>query len=327
VTGREVAVDNPYLFKTKTDVLELLKAHSGTRFIGHTCSCAHSIFKSKAQWHCGTCSQCVDRRFAMAAAGLLSEDSGADYVCDVFLGHRKDGYEKNMAVDYVRHATELDGRSDTELAAVFNTELSRAVRHEPRRSEAANQIVAMHKRHGAVVTRVLREQIVRQATAIVDGTLDDSALLALVIGRKHLEPIWKRYCERLIGILRAGIPTACSTKKPDNEPHLQEICDGILKGSGHDLIREFPFMRWSSSLTKPDWYVESLGVLIEAKYVRKKEDLRPISEAIAADITKYGDNKFRVQFIVYDPYHLITNEAAYATPILARPNMLVGFMR
>jgi hypothetical protein len=86
-------------------------------------------------------------------------------------------------------------------------------------------------------------------------------------------------------------------------------------------------MRWSSSLAKPDWFVESLNVVVEAKYVRKKEDLRPISEAISSDITKYGDNKFRVLFVVYDPHHLITDETAFAAPILARRNMLVGFIR
>ena len=86
-------------------------------------------------------------------------------------------------------------------------------------------------------------------------------------------------------------------------------------------------MRWSSSLTKPDWYVDALNVVIEAKYVRKKADLRQISEAIASDITKYGDNKYSVLFFVYDPSHIITDEAAFAEPILKRRNMVVRFIR
>ena len=293
----------------------------------HTCSCAHSMFKSKTQWHCGSCSQCIDRRFAITAAGLISHDSDADYVSDVFLGARKEGYEKSMAVDYVSHGMKLHRLSETELATVFNAEITRAVRYETKRSEAAEKIISMHKRHGEVVTRVLQEKIVEQAGRVVEGTIDDSSLLALVIGRKHLEPIWKRYCERVVGILQKGLPVACSTHKPENEPHLQELCDGILKSNGHDLVREFPFMLWSSSLTKPDWYVESLNVVIEAKYVRKKGDLRQISEAIASDITKYGDNQYRVLFFAYDPSHIITNEAAFAEPILARRNMVVGFIR
>ena len=68
-------------------------------------------------------------------------------------------------------------------------------------------------------------------------------------------------------------------------------------------------------------------VVIEAKYVRKKEDLRQILEAIASYITKYGDNKFRVLFVVYDPYHLITNETPFSAPIVSRRNMLADFIR
>lgn len=263
----------------------------------------------------------------MAGAGLLEHDSAADYVADVFLGPRKDGQEKNMGVDYVRHGIELHSRSETDLATFFSTELSRAVRYEPKKSEAAERIVAMHKRHGEVVTRVLQQQIAEHASKVVQGAIDDSSLLVLVIGKKHLEPIWKRYCERLVRTLQKGVPVACSSHKPKNELHLQEICDGILKSNGHDLVREFPFMRWSSSLTKPDWYVESLSVVVEAKYIRKKQDLRQSSETISSDITKYGDNKFRALFVVYDPYHLVSDEARFSAPILARSNMLVGFVR
>lgn len=93
------------------------------------------------------------------------------------------------------------------------------------------------------------------------------------------------------------------------------------------LVHEFPFMQWSSVLTKPDWFVESLGVVVEAKYIRKRDDIRPISEAIAADITKYGDNNYRVLFIIYDPHHLVADDAVFAAPILARSTMEIGFVR
>lgn len=187
ITGRDFAVDNPYLFKTKTDVAMSLSTNRAARLISHTCSCAHLMFKSNAQWHCGSCSQCIDRRFAILAAGLQAHDSEADYVTDVFVGPRKVGPEKSMAVDYTRHGIELSRLSESELAARFNAELSRAVRYEPKRSEAAEQLISMHKRHGEVVTRVLQEKIAEQAEKLVKGTIDDSSLLALVLDKKHLE--------------------------------------------------------------------------------------------------------------------------------------------
>jgi hypothetical protein len=187
VAERDFAVDNPYIFKTKTDVVTILSTNKAAHLIPYTCSCAHSMFKSKTQWHCGSCSQCIDRRFAITAAELLAYDSDADYVSDVFLGPRRDGPEKSMAVDYTRHGIELWRRSESELAARFHAELSRAVRYEPKRSEAAERIISMHKRHGEVVTRVLQEKIIEQAAKLVEGTVDNSSLLSLVLGKEHLE--------------------------------------------------------------------------------------------------------------------------------------------
>ena len=185
ITGRDFTVDNPYLFQTKTDIVMSLSANQAEHLISHTCSCAHLMFKSKSQLHCGRCSQCIDRRFAILAAGLQAHDPEEDYESDVFVGRRKDGSEKSMAVDYVRHGIELSQLSEAEMAARFNAELSRAVRYEPKRSEAAERLISMHKRHGEVVTRVLEKQIQGQAEKLVKGTLDASSLMMLFLGMRY----------------------------------------------------------------------------------------------------------------------------------------------
>ncbi|MGA8493101.1 MAG: hypothetical protein WB711_21945 [Terriglobales bacterium] len=128
----------------------------------------------------------MDRRFATLAAGLQSCDSSKDYVSDVFIGPRKDPLEKAIAIDYVRHGLELARKSENELAATFNTELSRAVRHVEGRSKAACALISMHNRHGEVVSRVLEQQLRDNAAEFVDGTLDPTSLLAMVATRQHL---------------------------------------------------------------------------------------------------------------------------------------------
>jgi hypothetical protein len=180
------AVDNPFLFKTKTEVVASLAPHQAAHLIGSTCSCSHSMFQTKTQRHCGRCSQCIDRRFATLAAELQSCDSSKDYVSDVFIGPRNDPLEKAIAIDYVQHGLELAQKSENELAASFNTELSRAVRHVEARSQAAREIISMHKRHGDVVSRVLEQQIHENAAGFVAGTLDPTCLLAMVARRNHL---------------------------------------------------------------------------------------------------------------------------------------------
>lgn len=328
VVGRPLVVDNPFLGRTKEEVVTCVASNGAAALIGRTCSCAHmGHFQAKAQQHCGTCSQCIDRRVAVLAAGLADHDPETDYVSDVFAGPRKPGQEQNMGVDFVHHALALYRMSDNEIATKFNTELSRAARPTSNRTATIKIFVDLHRRHAAAVHRVLVDQLQRASSNQLTGQLDPTSLLAKVALNEHLKPSWRRYCERIGDVLEAGLPRACRSEKPKTEPRLQEIGDGILAGAGEDLVREFPFLRWSSSMTKPDWSDESAKVWVELKYVRKKAGIKEITEAIAADITKYGDNARRTLFVVYDPGHHIADDRTFAGPVESRPDMMMRIIR
>ena len=188
IVEHDFGVDNPFLFRTKTEVVASLGTYKAARLIGSTCSCSHSMFQTKTQRHCGRCSQCIDRRFATLAADLQSCDSSGDYVSDVFIGPRADPLEKAIAIDYVRHGLELARKAENELAATFNAELSRAVHHVEGRSQVARDLISLHKRHGEVVSRVLEQQLRANAVAFVSGSLNPTSLLAMVATREHLSP-------------------------------------------------------------------------------------------------------------------------------------------
>jgi hypothetical protein len=329
LTGREFIVDNPFLFKTKADVVSLIAKAGAGDLIGRTCSCAHTgHYQSKAHWHCGTCSQCIDRRIAILAAGAEDYEEEDDYESNVFTGPRDDNYKHNIAVGYVRHTTELNRMSTMDIAAKFNKDITRAVRYFPRQRETAEQLIKLHKKHGRIVTQVIASQLSLNSENLLNNSLDKTSLLAMVAGQEHLASSWKRYAERIAALLKKGIPIICTpTARPDNEPRLQEICDGILQGHDEELTREFPFLRWSASATKPDWSKEGLGLWIELKYVRENKDRLKITNDIAVDITKYGDNGRRVLYLVYDPHHLITDEREFSAPIVQRDTMMVDFIR
>lgn len=187
VMERDFIVDNPYLFKTKTEVVTILASHRAEDLIAYSCSCAHTIFKLNKRRHCGLCSQCIDRRFAMAGANLLAHDPAADYVSDVFVGPRERELDRVIAVDYTLHGIELHRQSESHLAGTFNAEIGRAVRYEPERNDAARQIISMHKRHGEVVAGVLRDKVAEYSPQLVDGALEKTSLLALFIGQSSLQ--------------------------------------------------------------------------------------------------------------------------------------------
>ena len=322
-----MTVDNPFVHSTKQEVVERIGHHAGTELISLSCSCGHTLHKSKSQWHCGTCSQCIDRRIAILAADMTASDPARDYVVDVFTGPRKPGYEQNMAVDYARHALELSLMDDVTIAASFNGEISRAVRHEHNRGEAAAFLVAVHRRHASAVMSVMEAEARLHAGELVAGTLPDSSMLAMVVGQRHRATVWERYVARIGAILTEAVPRMCQTEAPANELRLQEMCDGALAGHQMQLRREYPFLRWGSVLTKPDWSAEQLALWVELKYVRRSTDRARVTDAIAADITKYGDVGRRVLFVIYDPgRHLGDDEELHAI-VQAHAGMFMRVIR
>lgn len=328
VAARPLRVENPYLLRTKADVVRVLEQCNATDLIPYTCSCQHTgHFQTRTQWHCGACSQCIDRRVAMFACGLQAADPERDYVTDVFVGRRKPGADRNMAVNYVRHVHELSRMSPEQLTTAFNVYLTRAVRPFAKRSQVAEELVQLHLRHGRDALKVITDRLAENVNALISGNLDPSSLLSVVAGGEHLTSVWRRYAESIAARLRAAVPIACRSRKPQNEPQLQEICDGILVGQSDELIREFPFLRWGSVMTKPDWSLDALLLWVELKYVRKRPDVRIITKDIAEDITKYGDSNRRTLFVVYDPTCILTNEQQLVRQVEAHEHMLLRIIR
>jgi hypothetical protein len=224
------------------------------------------MFQKKAQPHCGHCSQCIDRRFATLGAGLQGQDPAKGYASDVFLGLREDSLERAIAIDYVRHGLELAQKSENELAASFNTELSRAVRHVEGRSEAARAIIYMHKRHGEVVSRVLEQQLRANAAEFVQGTLDPTSLLAMVARRKHL-PSDDHALDRATEDLRLEGKTEASLLGQGSLGTILKLMEASLQNL-HAKIDAVPFRKTSKKTrTRPSRRESTIfaAILLELK--------------------------------------------------------------
>jgi 7-cyano-7-deazaguanine synthase in queuosine biosynthesis len=178
-------IDDPYIFATKTEVVSKIEEHGAGPLIEHSCSCSRTMFQSSAQWHCGCCSQCIDRRIAVQAAGQEDNDPAEGYVSDVFVGPRKDGYERSIAMDYVRFASDINQMTEDAVGARHNAELARAARYLLAPGQAAQQFIEMHKRHAKTVMDVLEAQTRLHSRNVVDGSLEGSSLLAMVARGEH----------------------------------------------------------------------------------------------------------------------------------------------
>jgi len=68
---------------TKGDVLKRLAATNHERLLTSSVSCSKTFQRMEHEaTHCGTCSQCIERRFAAYAAGLDDIDESGLYALD-----------------------------------------------------------------------------------------------------------------------------------------------------------------------------------------------------------------------------------------------------
>ncbi|HRP37399.1 MAG TPA: hypothetical protein PLS50_06350, partial [Candidatus Dojkabacteria bacterium] len=105
------------LYKTKTDVVEVLKTHKKLDLLDISVSCSVTRNKESGNTHCGKCSQCVDRRFAVFAAATEDNDNVGLYHLDFLQDDLVADDIKKILTDYIRLANnfakqDIDGWYD-----------------------------------------------------------------------------------------------------------------------------------------------------------------------------------------------------------------------
>jgi hypothetical protein len=155
--------------------------------IRDTRSCTHVRGMTTQHPHCGLCSQCIDRRFAILAAGLEEEDPAGAYKIDLFTDERMPGPGRELALAYVRSASVIDRMTEVDFFSRYG-EASRAVGFfdEPA-ATVAQRIFDLHRRHAAAVCQVFDQATSKNAARLRKGNLPPSSLLCLVLGQHEAE--------------------------------------------------------------------------------------------------------------------------------------------
>jgi 7-cyano-7-deazaguanine synthase in queuosine biosynthesis len=104
VLGEPFTIGTPFIWKTKTDVVQLLAERGGTDLITSSVSCSKTFQKLGQASHCGGCSQCIDRRFAAYATSLHGIDNSGIYARDFLAEPIEDLTTRTTLIDYVRQA-------------------------------------------------------------------------------------------------------------------------------------------------------------------------------------------------------------------------------
>jgi len=180
VADKRFDVENPFFWLTKADVLRLIDEAGCADLVGRSTSCMHTRKITNEQPHCGSCSQCIDRRFAVLAAKLEQWEPARTYGVDLLTGERDEGEPRTMVASYVETARQVSKMSPPEFFARYG-EVSRVLRHlDGSPDNTALKIFELHKRRAGQVWNVVRDAIAEHADAILDRTLPPSCLLRLV---------------------------------------------------------------------------------------------------------------------------------------------------
>jgi hypothetical protein len=176
-------VENPFRWNTKAEVIRSIAGRGCAELIPQTISCTRVREMRVAQTHCGICSQCLDRRFAVLAAGLEAQDPQALYRLDPLLDDIPAGDARTMAESYIRSASEIERMNDIAFFSRFG-EASRAVRFlEGTADEAGRKIFELYKRHATEVCGVFDRIIRSHASELRTHSLPESCLVVLALRR------------------------------------------------------------------------------------------------------------------------------------------------
>jgi 7-cyano-7-deazaguanine synthase in queuosine biosynthesis len=191
--GRGFDVVNPFAWMTKAEVVARIAANGFGGLIRDTRSCTRVHDMTIYQPHCGHCSQCVDRRFAVFAAGQEHEDPSEAYKVDLFTGERPPGPDREMALAYVRSATEVSKMDDVAFLSRYG-EVSRALAYFSQPADrVARQIFDLHRRHAAAVCNAFDRTLKSHVSDLREGTLPATCLLALVVAQPKSTSVVTEY--------------------------------------------------------------------------------------------------------------------------------------
>jgi len=300
LTNIDVEIDNPIKFYTRAEVIKKIEELGYGELIEKTSSCTSLRQTTKSIPNCGTCSQCIDRRFGMEIAKSRSELPGR-YIKDIFKSELINYKEKLQALSYVQWAQEIHELDENqifdkhpELADIFAL-----TNIEP--LEDGPKYLDLLARHSSGVVNIMNEKI--SEANLATSKLPDNCLLRLVAGKQKVDT--RVLCiDEIKTKLRKSLPLLPRWKELEDENELNQSINALLKiGVENEFYREVPLLPFAGISTKPDLMSEVKHgyIYIEGKYPKKRKDVNHIVTEITSRMLIYREYEAFVLFVIADP--------------------------
>lgn len=324
---RPMKIELPFLWKTKTDIIEYLKNGPHPELVPSSVSCSKTFQNLGPATHCGGCSQCIDRRIAAYAAKADDLDDAGIYAEDIVARGISDSETKTTAVDYLRQAQRFGTWNVDHFYHQMLSELSELVDYLPEggdETDAVERIWNLCRRHGGQVALGMHRM--RDIHENLFQSLEKDSLLHLISEREYLRNPVHRLVASVQAIVSDAIPKMFSSQRPADEPDLNLKISALLDTHGLDLRREHPAVSFAGAHAVPDHGTEEHDLLIESKYIREGTPPSRASEGMAADLTKYPESA-HILFLVYDPLRSIKEDERFKRDFESKGRCTVAILR
>lgn len=169
--------------RTRAEALEALKTAAVPELLQETNSCSHGRGLPNLTPHCGTCFQCIDRRFASLSAGLEEHDLAERYRTDIFQDALH-GDALTTAESYIRFARRAHLISEEELFEEYPQLNDCILVDDPSPHITAAELADMVKRHATETMQALKEQVAKVPAELVQHALPPTCLIQIAIERE-----------------------------------------------------------------------------------------------------------------------------------------------
>jgi 7-cyano-7-deazaguanine synthase in queuosine biosynthesis len=247
-------VRNPFWSHTRKETLGILKSAGVSDLVRLTNSCTRSHGLRKEQDHCGTCSQCVDRRFAVVAADLADQDPSTRYMVDCFRGPLDEDLAKTTVVSYHELAVKISELDGDGLLQEYDQLIDAIPINDPAQRSVGQELIDMLHRHAEATIGVVKRMVQEASEDLARRRLPPNCLLTM-LGSRYLErrpSIVFRHTESYQSVQHGHVnysfspAQACVVKFLDaarrNGPPARknkEICDFLqLQGFGTTRVRD-----------------------------------------------------------------------------------------
>ena len=283
VAGKQIRVGNAYRWKTKADVLGIIKSFNMQHLIPSAVTCSKTVMSRGEHTHCGGCFQCIDRRFSASAVGLTDTDHPGLYTFDFLSESISDPQIKTAIIDYVRLGIEFNDSSVDSFYGDWLAEIAEATSAEDNEVTFIPQLHSLVKRFGQQTVQALknfnhREDVTKEAIP--------NTLLQIIHHREYLKEEPERFAISLSNKLKRAIPSMFIKNKPKDENDFNDKLNGLIQNDNEDYRREFPVTSFGLAKVIPDHEVMKLNLIIESKYLRSNTTASKITDPIAADLVK-----------------------------------------